>query len=292
MIDESQVWTQNAWDHVPPPDDQDEIIAASLTKQRAAPVPEDDKLKYNQKPAKHWDNFYKNNASNFFRDRKWYDYLRVIIDKLISSRLHNEFPELVAATRADAGSVTITEIGCGAGNSVFPLLSSNQNPHLSLLAYDYAHHAVKLVQNNPLYVAPPIGKIHAEPWDLSSENLPPGVEPGTVDIVVMVFVFSALHPQEWHQAILNIHTMLKPGGRVMFRDYGRYDLTQLRFKGGRLLDDNFYIRGDKTRVYFFELGIITSILANNIVLMTVMCRRTLPFVYRLCGTRWCPSPYN
>jgi tRNAThr (cytosine32-N3)-methyltransferase len=56
---------------VPPPDDQDEIIAMSLAKQKLAPVPEDDKSKYNEKPARHWDNFYKANAGNFFKDRKW-----------------------------------------------------------------------------------------------------------------------------------------------------------------------------------------------------------------------------
>jgi len=61
-------------------------------------VPEDEKQKYNEKPAKHWDNFYKMNANNFFKNRKW---------------LHLEFPELVHATQPEAGAVTIAEIGCG-----------------------------------------------------------------------------------------------------------------------------------------------------------------------------------
>ncbi|KAH7890996.1 S-adenosyl-L-methionine-dependent methyltransferase [Phlebopus sp. FC_14] len=239
LTEDSDVWTQNAWDHVPPPDDQDETIASSLKRQRLAPVPHEDKDKYNSKPAKYWDNFYKTNADNFFRDRKW---------------LHLEFPELLAAAEPQSGDVTICEVGCGAGNAAFPLLSANKNPKLSITAYDYSSHAVKLVQSNPLFHSPPIGSIHAAVWDLSSENsLPPGVEPGTIDIVICVFVLSALHPDEWGRAISNIHKMLKPGGIVLFRDYGRYDLTQLRFKTGRLLADNFYIRGDKTRVYFFEL---------------------------------------
>lgn len=116
-----------------------------------------------------------------------------------------------------------------------------------------------------------MGSIHASVWDLADkQNLPEGVEPGSIDIIVMIFVLSALHPNEWRQAVSNVYRvsalatfldithqssqMLRPGGMVLMRDYGRHDLTQLRFKEDRLLDDNLYVRGDGTRVYFFTLG--------------------------------------
>ncbi|KAE9394711.1 methyltransferase [Gymnopus androsaceus JB14] len=237
LVDPSLTFTQNAWDHVPPPTDQASTISASLARQRAAPVSEEERHKLNSKPAKYWDNFYKNNEANFFKDRKW---------------LHNEFPDLVAAADVDAGPLKIAEIGCGAGNSIFPVLSANQNP-------------IKLVQHNPLYISPPCGTIHSAVWDLSShDTLPPGLSPGSVDIVILVFVLSALHPDEWASAIRNVYRILKPKtGRVLFRDYGRYDLTQLRFKNGRMLGDHFYKRGDGTRVYFFELDELSLLFAGK-----------------------------
>jgi len=79
----------------------------------------------------------------------------------------------------------------------------------------------------------------------------------------MIFVLSALHPIEWESAIRNVFTILKPGGTVLLRDYGRHDLTQVRFKQGRLLEENFYIRGDKTRVYFFDQDDLAKIFTGS-----------------------------
>lgn len=94
--------------------------------------------------------------------------------------------------------------------------------------------------------------IQADVWDVASTELPPGLGEESVDVVIMIFIFSALSPSQWDQAVQNIYKVLKPGGEVLFRDYGRGDLAQVRFKKGRYLEENFYIRGDGTRVYFFE----------------------------------------
>ena len=166
------------------------------------------------------DTFYKTNTTNFFRDRKW---------------LHQEFPELVDAMREDKGEFVIVELGCGearnifylmsiltaislsgTGSSIYPLLSKNSNPKLLIKAYDYSAQAIKFVQANPLYSSaqmtnnpasskPIVGSISASTWDLTSPQLPPNLPEGSADIIILVFVLSALRPEEWAVAVNNIH---------------------------------------------------------------------------------------
>ncbi|KAL7797450.1 S-adenosyl-L-methionine-dependent methyltransferase [Trichoderma ceciliae] len=224
----------NAWDHVETDDAYKVYAEGQLEKQRQSPVSDFDKNRFNSNPAMWWNKFYKNNTANFFKDRKW---------------LQQEFPILADVTKGDAGPQLLLEIGAGAGNTAFPVLANNKNPLLKIHACDFSKTAVEVMRNSEAYDTK---HIQADVWDVSGESLPPDLEEGTVDVAVMIFVFSALSPREWTQAVRNVYRLLKPGGLVCFRDYGRGDLAQVRFRKGRYLEENFYIRGDGTRVYFFD----------------------------------------
>lgn len=190
--------------------------------------------RFNSDPARFWNLFYKNNTANFFKNRKW---------------LQQEFPVLHTVTTEDAGPKVVLEVGAGAGNTAFPILANNKNSKLKLHACDFSKKAVEVMRSHAEYNTE---LMQADVWDVASEELPPDVEENTVDVVLMIFIFSALSPLQWDRAVRNIYRVLKPGGEVCFRDYGRGDLAQVRFKKGRYLEENFYIRGDGTRVYFFE----------------------------------------
>ena len=68
-----------------------------------------------------------------------------------------------------------------------------------------------------------------------------------IDLATLVFVLSTLHPDKMTDAVRNVCSTLKPGGTLLFRDYARWDMTQLRFGPGRKISNNFYARHDGTR---------------------------------------------
>jgi tRNAThr (cytosine32-N3)-methyltransferase len=65
----------------------------------------------------------------------------------------------------------------------------------------------------------PTSTSEGEPKPTSS--LPDGIAPGTVDVAVMIFVMSALHPMEWQRAIANAYKVSKDVHRIgLLEDHG------------------------------------------------------------------------
>ncbi len=243
LSESDDVFAYNAWDHVEPDSAHFDYCETQYASQRASPVSDFDRNRFNANPEKWWDLFYKQKTSTFFRDRKW---------------LVQEFPILHDLTRPDAGVKTILEVGAGAGNTAFPIMRINENPDLTVVAADFSKRAVETIRSADEYHLY-TGTIEAEVWDVASDEVPDGLGIESLDVIIMIFIFSALSPRQWDRAIKNAARLLKPGGYVLFRDYGRGDLAQVRFKSGRWMEENFYVRGDGTRVYFFDKDELESI---------------------------------
>uniref|UniRef100_UPI0031B8B38C tRNA N(3)-methylcytidine methyltransferase METTL6 n=1 Tax=Homo sapiens TaxID=9606 RepID=UPI0031B8B38C len=180
---------------------------------------------------KNWDLFYKRNSTNFFKDRHW---------------TTREFEELRSCREFEDQKLTMLEAGCGVGNCLFPLLE--EDPNIFAYACDFSPRAIEYVKQNPLYDTE---RCKVFQCDLTKDDLLDHVPPESVDVVMLIFVLSAVHPDKMHLVLQNIYKVLKPGKSVLFRDYGLYDHAMLRFKASSKLGENFYVRQDGTRSYFF-----------------------------------------
>ena len=68
---DDDIFEYNAWDHVTPDEAHYAYCEEQYMKQKAQPVSDFDKARFNDNPQKWWDLFYKQKTSTFFKDRKW-----------------------------------------------------------------------------------------------------------------------------------------------------------------------------------------------------------------------------
>lgn len=82
---------------------------------------------------------------------------------------------------------------------------------------------------------------------------------GGVDFVTMIFTLSSVPIKRMPHVIKECLSILKPGGMLLFRDYGLYDMTMLRFTPAQKISDFSYIRGDGTFSYYFSLNFLREL---------------------------------
>nr|GEW18985.1 methyltransferase-like protein [Tanacetum cinerariifolium] len=198
------------------------------------------KEKYERDAKKYWDVFYKRHQDRFFKDRHYLD---------------KEWGHFFS----DAEEKVILEVGCGAGNTIFPLAATY--PGIYIHACDFSPRAVDLVKAHKDFQE---SKINAFPCDITTDDLLNHVPPSSVDIVTMIFVLSAVSPEKMHLAMQNIKKILKPNGYVLFRDYATGDLAQERLTcKDQKISENFFVRGDGTRAFYFSEEFLKSLFQEN-----------------------------
>eukprot|EP00005_Dracoamoeba_jomungandri_P002118 CAMPEP_0174253676 /NCGR_PEP_ID=MMETSP0439-20130205/3046_1 /TAXON_ID=0 /ORGANISM="Stereomyxa ramosa, Strain Chinc5" /LENGTH=276 /DNA_ID=CAMNT_0015334837 /DNA_START=216 /DNA_END=1046 /DNA_ORIENTATION=- len=216
--------------------------AASLLELNCPLLPPSLRQKHVNGAGDYWEEFYVHNSNKFFKDR---NYLPLQFQSLLPSSQQRVF----------------LECGSGVGNTLFPVAKSQPNAYF--YATDFSPTAIHVLQKNPSYNEE---QMTAFVSDLSEEGaLENIIEENSVDVVTMIFFMSAIPPEKMSIVLLNVTKVLKKGGIILFRDYGKYDLTQIRFltkKQSHKLEDSLYVRSDGTLSYYFQQEELTRLFTS------------------------------
>ena len=272
----ARVFEHNAWDDVEWSQEQVEEAEKKIALNSSSSLTAEELEKHFATSSQAWHSFYQQHHDNFFKDRNW---LLVSFPELASKpttgiascytlkpgetkpdpassaeaiplplTTHKDtYSPVHVCTEADTAAIRILDAGCGVGNASFPILELNPTD-IFIYACDFAESAINLIKTNSQFNSK---RLHPFVCDLATDSYNFPFPPSSFDFVLLLFVLSAVPPAKASLVAQRLGRLLKPGGMLLFRDYGRYDMTQLRFKPGSCLLPNCYKRGDGTQAYFF-----------------------------------------
>lgn len=154
--------------------------------------------------------------------------------------------------RGPGGSLHVAEIGCGCGSAILPVLKAN--PAVKATVCDVSATAVDLLKQAAQRAGIEASRVNAFAFDASQAQEGGPLSGLNADCVLMIFTLSALSPADMPAMLNHARCALRPGGLLLFRDYGRWDMAQLRFSGAHLVDPDslVYRRTDGTLSSFFD----------------------------------------
>ncbi|XP_028968380.1 methyltransferase-like protein 2 [Galendromus occidentalis] len=259
LTDADDVFEHNAWDNVEWTEEQRAAARCKVAEAAENRVDDSSRKHYEDEAANYWDKFYDVHTNRFFKDRHW---LFTEFPELLPQNQQTDSPngthpggnDLEKAAESYPGQgarYRVFEMGCGVGNTIFPLLLINKNPDLHVYCADFSPKAIEVLSSHK-----DLDRARCTPFvcDATAEDWGTPFPEESLDVILFIFVLSTISPEKFEHIARKSFKYLKPGGLLLFRDYGRFDMAQLRFKKGKCLDDNFYVRGDGTRSYFFTQG--------------------------------------
>lgn len=159
----------------------------------------------------------------------------------------------------------VLELGCGVGNSAFPLLRANLD--LKLICVDCSQTAIDALKVNPEFddrrcsaLVAELGSIDA-PLSVVALGTEHGIADNSIDAVTCVFFLSALDSDAFNRVATECARVLKPGGVLLFRDYAKDDEknnTKSDFAPGTKIDTQSFVRGDGTLAVFTDEAFVKS----------------------------------
>lgn len=84
-------------------------------------------------------------------------------------------------------------MGCGVGNTIFPLLLINKNPNLHVYCADFSQKAIEVLSSNK-----DLDRARCTPFvcDGTADDWATPFPEESLDIMLYIFVFSAISPQK------------------------------------------------------------------------------------------------